>query len=145
MATLRESFNLPINLGLDLTLQDLVLLQHLYMGLDNTTFGGVFLSLSISEVRFVLIISGHTPCTSLHDEVLEVEKKSSPKLEEEVFIATLQTFQFYDLVIHPKLAVLQNPHREEVILPLEILSNDFGKSLNFSLHKRSFRSSKEIS
>jgi len=115
------------------------------MGLDNTTFGGVFLSLSISEVRFVLIISGHTPCTSLHDEVLEVEKKSSPKLEEEVFIATLQTFQFYDLVIHPKLAVLQNPHREEVILPLEILSNDFGKSLNFSLHKRSFRSSKEIS
>jgi hypothetical protein len=28
--------------------------------------------------------------------------------------------------------------REEVILPLEILSNDFGRSINFSLHKRPF-------
>jgi len=100
--------------------------------------GGVFLSLSISEVRFVLIISGHNPCTSLHDEILEVEKESSPKLEEEVCIATLQTFQSYDLAIHPKLEVLQNPLKEEVILPLEILFNDFGRSLNFSLHKRSF-------
>jgi len=27
---------------------------------------------------------------------------------------------------------------EEVILPLEILSNDFGRSLNFLIHKRSF-------
>jgi len=89
LATLRESFNLPINLGLDLALQDPVLLQHLYTGLDNTIFGGIFLSLSISEVRFVLIISGHTPCTSLHDEILEVEKQSSLKLDEEVFIATL--------------------------------------------------------
>jgi len=59
LATLRESFNLPINLGLVLALQDIVLLQHLYTGLDNTTFGGVFLSLPISEARFVLI-SGHS-------------------------------------------------------------------------------------
>ena len=35
LATLRESFNLPINLGLDLALQDPILLQHLYTGLDN--------------------------------------------------------------------------------------------------------------
>jgi len=48
LATHRESFNLPINLGLDL--QDPVLLQHLYMGLDNAVFEGVFLSLSISEL-----------------------------------------------------------------------------------------------
>jgi len=74
LATLRESFNLPINLGLDLALQDPILVQHLYMGFDNITFGGVFLSLPISEVRFVLIISRHTPCTSLHDEILEVDK-----------------------------------------------------------------------
>ena len=106
MATLRESFNLPINLGLDLALQDHVLLQHLYTGLDNTAFGGVFFYLSISKVRFILIISGHTPCTGLHDEILEVEKESYPKLEEEVFIATLQTFQSHDLAIHPKLAIL---------------------------------------
>ena len=58
------------------------------MGLDNTVLGGVFLSLSHSEERFVLI-SGHTTCTSLHNEIVEVEKESSPKLEEEVFIATL--------------------------------------------------------
>jgi len=89
LAILREFSNLPINVDLDLTLQDLVLLQHLYICLDNSAFGDVFLSLSISEVRFVLIISEHTPCTSLHDEILKVEKESSSKLEEEVFIATL--------------------------------------------------------
>jgi hypothetical protein len=34
---------------------------------------------------------------------------------------------------------IPNPLREEVILPLEILFNDdFGRSLNFPLHKRSF-------
>jgi len=91
LATLRESFNLPIKLGLDLALQDPILVQHLYMGLDNITFGGVFLSLPISEVGVVLI-SGHTHCTSLHDEIVEVEKEPFHKLEEEVFIATLQTF-----------------------------------------------------
>jgi hypothetical protein len=46
------------------------------MGLDNITFGGVFLSLFIREVR-VILISGHTPCISLHDELLEVKKESS--------------------------------------------------------------------
>jgi len=39
LATLRESYNLLINLGLDLALQDPVLLQHPYTGLDNTAFG----------------------------------------------------------------------------------------------------------
>jgi hypothetical protein len=106
------------------------------MGLNNIAFGGVFLSLSISGARFVLI-TRHTPCTSLHDKLLEVKKESSPKLEEEVFIATLQTFQSHDLAIHPKPVVLQN-HLREVILPLEILSNDFGRSINFPLHKRPF-------
>jgi len=42
------------------------------------------------------------------------------------------------LAIHPKLVIPQNPQREEVILPLQILSNDFGRSLNFLLHKRYF-------
>jgi hypothetical protein len=41
------------------------------------------------------------------------------------------------LAIHPKPVVLRNPLRKEEILPLEILSNDdFGRSLNFPLHKR---------
>jgi hypothetical protein len=82
LATLRESFKHLINLGLDLALQDPVLLQYFYTGL-NIAFGGVFLSLSISG------ISRHTPCTNLHDKLLEEKKESSPKLEEEVFIATL--------------------------------------------------------
>jgi hypothetical protein len=56
LATLRESFKHLINLGLDLALQDPVLLQYLYMGLDNIAFGGVFLSLSISKARFVLVV-----------------------------------------------------------------------------------------
>jgi hypothetical protein len=94
--------------------------------------------LSISEARFVLI-SRHTPCTSLHDELIEEKKELSPKQEEKVSIATLQTFQFYDLAIHPKPVVLRNPLREEEILPLEILSNDdVGRSINFLLHKRPF-------
>jgi hypothetical protein len=43
------------------------------------------------------------------------------------------------LAIHPKLATLQNPLREEEILPLEILSNDdFGRSIYFPLHNRPF-------
>jgi hypothetical protein len=108
------------------------------MSLDNIAFGGAFLSLSIREARVVLI-SGHTPYISLHDELLEVKKESSTKLEEEVFIATLQTFQPHDLAIHPKPVTLQNPLREEEILPLKILSNDdFGRSINFLLHKRPF-------
>jgi len=39
LATLREFYILLINLGLDLALQDPVLLQHPYTGLDNTAFG----------------------------------------------------------------------------------------------------------
>jgi len=96
------------------------------MGHDNITFGGVFLSLPISEVRVVLI-SGHTPCTSLHDEILEGEKESFPKLEVEVFIPILQIFQSHDLAIHPKQVVLQIHHQKV-----------FGRSLNFTLHKRCF-------
>jgi hypothetical protein len=92
---------------------------------------------SFLGARFVLS-SRHTPCTSLHDKLLEENKESSPKLEEEVFIATLQTFQPHDLAIHPKPGVLKNHLREEVILPLEILSNDFGRSINFLLHKGPF-------
>jgi hypothetical protein len=42
------------------------------------------------------------------------------------------------LDIHLKLVVLQNPLREEEILPLEILSNDLGRSINFLLHERPF-------
>jgi hypothetical protein len=76
LATPRESFNLPINSVLDLALQDPIRLEYFYMGLDNIAFGGVFLSLSIREVR-VILISGHTPCISLHDELLEVKKESS--------------------------------------------------------------------
>jgi hypothetical protein len=91
LATLREYFNLLINSGLDLALQDHVLLQYFYMGLENITFGEVFLSLSISEARFVLI-SRHTPCTRLHDELIEEKEELSPKQEEEVSIATLQKF-----------------------------------------------------
>jgi hypothetical protein len=77
LATLRESFKHLINLGLDLALQDPVLLQHLYTGLNNIAFGRVFLSLFVSGARFVLI-SRHNPCTSLHDKLLEEEKEPSP-------------------------------------------------------------------
>jgi len=121
LTTLREFFNLFINLGLDLAIQDPVPLQYFHMGLDNIIFGGVFISLPIIKARFSLI-SRHNPCMSLHDELLEVKKESSPKQEEEFSITILQTFHFYDSAIQPKSVVLQNPLREEEILPLEFFS-----------------------
>jgi hypothetical protein len=43
--------------------------------------------LSVSEARLVLDkILGRTTYTSIHDELLEEEKESSPEQEEEVFI-----------------------------------------------------------
>ena len=63
----------------------------------------------------------------MHYKILEIEKESSPKLEEDVFVGTLQTFQFDDSAIHAKPVVLQICHQK-----------DFGRSLNFQLHMRSF-------
>ena len=42
LATLRESFNLSINSGLDLALQDHVFPQYFHIGLNHITFGRVF-------------------------------------------------------------------------------------------------------
>jgi hypothetical protein len=54
----------------------------------NAAARGSFLSLSINEARLVLDkILGHTTCTSIHDELLEEEKESSPELEEKVLTA----------------------------------------------------------
>jgi len=54
LATPKESCNFTINLGLDL--QDPIFLQHFYTGLENTTLGEIFLSLSNSEERFALLL-----------------------------------------------------------------------------------------
>ena len=72
-----------------------MLLQHFYIGLSKdsgqTLYAasrGVFLHLSASEARAMLDrISGRTPCTSIHYELLEEEKNSSLKQEEELLIA----------------------------------------------------------
>jgi hypothetical protein len=54
----------------------------------NTACGGSFLSLSVSEANLVLDkILGRTNFTSIHDELLEEEKESSPEQEEKVLIA----------------------------------------------------------
>jgi hypothetical protein len=45
----------------------------------NAASVGSFLSLSVSEARLVLDkILRHTTCISIHDELLEKEKESSP-------------------------------------------------------------------
>ena len=85
-----------------------------------------------------------TPCTNNHNKLLEKEKESSPKQEEEVLIAKSQPLQSQDLVINPEPPIPQNPLREEGIPPLEfpveikddLLGADFGRTLNFHLHKR---------
>ena len=74
----------------DLAIQDPVLLQHFYMGLSKDSMQsldqasrGAFLCLSVSEARTILDrIIGKTPCTSIHNELPEKEKESSPKQEE---------------------------------------------------------------
>jgi len=77
-------FNAPINTSPDLAIQDPILLQHFYMGLDrktskrlNTTLGGSFLHVSANLGRSILTkILENTP--------KEVEKKP---LEEKSQIA----------------------------------------------------------
>ena len=59
--------------------------------------------MSTSEARAMLDrISGKTPCTCIHYELLEEEKESSLKQEEEVLIAKSQPLQFQDLAINPE-------------------------------------------
>ena len=98
LGTSWDHFNEVIITGLDLAIQDHVLLQHFYMGLSKDSMEsldvasrGAFLHLSASEARSMLNrISGITPCTSIHNELLEKENESPPKQEEEVLIAKSQ-------------------------------------------------------
>ena len=77
-----------------------MLLQHFYMGRKDSAqtldvaSRGAFLHLLASDARSMLDrISGKTPCTSIHNELLEEEKESSPEQEEEVLIAKSQRLQ----------------------------------------------------
>ena len=56
-----ECFNTLINIGPNLVIQDPILLQHFYMGLDrktskrlNTASGGLFLHVSTNSGRSIL-------------------------------------------------------------------------------------------
>ena len=100
--------------------------------------------MSASEARSMLNrINGITPCTSIHNELLEKENESTPEQEDEILIAKSQPLQSQDLVVNLELSIPQNPPREEGIPPLEIpieikddfLSADFGRTLNSHLHK----------
>ena len=123
LATSWDHFNDIIITGLDLDIQDPVLLQHFYMGLSKDSMEsldvasrGAFLHLSISEARSMLDrISGKTPCTSIHNELPEEEKESSPEQEEEVLIAKSQPLQSQDLAVNPKPSISQNPLSKEEI------------------------------
>jgi hypothetical protein len=94
--------------------------------------------LSTSEARVIHDrISGKTPCTSIHNELPEKEKKSSPDQEEQLLIVKSQPIQSQDLAINPE------PPRERIPsleIPIEIkddlFGTDFGRTLNSHLHKR---------
>ena len=96
-----DHINDLITTGLDLAILDPMLLQHFYMGLNEDSAQsldqasrGAFLHLSISEARSMLDrISGKTPYTSIHNELPEEEKKSSPDQVEKVLIAKSQPLQ----------------------------------------------------
>jgi hypothetical protein len=69
-------FNDLLNSGPDLSIQDQMLLQHIYVGLSGETtqlldtyFGGSFLHLSVSEGREILTkILKKTPYSSIPDD-----------------------------------------------------------------------------
>jgi hypothetical protein len=90
-------------------------------------------------------ISEKTPCTSIHYELLEEEKESSPEQEEEVLIAKSQPLQSQGLAINPEPSKPQNPNppREEESQPFEIsceddlFNVDFRNSFNFRFRKGS--------
>ena len=92
LATSWERINDLITTGLDLAILDPMLLQYFYMGLCKDSAQtldlasrGAFLHLSASEARSMFNrISGITPFTSIHNELLEKENESPPKQEEEV-------------------------------------------------------------
>ena len=97
-----DHFNSLITTYPDLAIPDLMLLQHFYMGVStdpaqslDIASRGAFLCLSVSKARTILDkIIGITPCTSIHDELPEEEKKSCHNQEEEVLIAKSQPLQF---------------------------------------------------
>ena len=75
---------------------------------------GAFLHLSASKSRTILDkIIGHIPYTSIHDELPEEEKESSPKQEEEVLIAKSQPLRSQDLAINPEPPIPQNPQKKK--------------------------------
>jgi hypothetical protein len=121
-------FNDLITTSLDHAIQDPVLLQHFYMGLNkdsmnflDMTSRGAFLHLSASKARTILDkIIRHISYTSIYDDLLEKEKKASPDQEEEALIAKSQPFQSQDLAINSKPSIPQNPPGKEEIPPLEI-------------------------
>ena len=114
LATPRETFNLSINSGLNLALQDHVFSRYFHIGLNHITFGRVFPSYSISKGRYVFI-RGHPHYTSLHKKFLEIEKESSPRQGKEVLIADVQTFQSHDSAIQP----IPEPNNFSYALSLE--------------------------
>ena len=82
---------------------------------------GAFLHLSASKARNILDkIIGRILYTSIHDELPEEEKESSPDQEEKVLIAKSQPLQPQDLAINPEPSIPQNLPREGEIQPLEI-------------------------
>ena len=88
----------------------------------NAASRGAFLHLSASEAMAMLDrISGKTPYTSIHNELLEEEKESSPEQEEKVLIAKSQPFQSQDLAINPKPSIPQNPPRKKKFNILKFL------------------------
>jgi hypothetical protein len=95
-----DRFNDLIITSLDLAIPDLILLQYFYLSFSkddaqdlNAASRGSFLSLFVSEARLVLDkIIGCTTFTSIHDELSEEEKESSPEQEEKVLIVKSRPF-----------------------------------------------------
>jgi hypothetical protein len=124
-----DCFNALINSGPDLALQDPILLQYFYMGLNRKTLkflnlasGGLFLHVSAKKGRSILDkILEDTPSPE------EIEEKP---LEEESQIAKLEP-----LPNPSQISAIPNPEKEETLISdfmLEFEDERFAKYENTS-------------
>ena len=134
-----ECFNALINTSPDFAIQDSILLQHFYMGLDrktlkylDTALGGLFFHVSANSRRSILTkILENTP--------KEVEKKL---LEEESPIAKPELW----FNPSPTLAILnpKPPEKEETPI-LDELIDEYGDNLDYHTMRRPQKSRKSSS
>jgi hypothetical protein len=141
-----------ISSGPDLTIPDLILLQHIYLGLSketshylDITFKALFFHLSSIGGKDVLNkIAENTPYTSIHDECPKIDDYQPQELEAlEAKASTPSLTQPSSSLPEPTPEPITKPLEEEEESPLEFpfeiednLFEDFGNVKNYPLQAK---------